>query len=156
MKTTIALLSIAFAASCASSSGGFVDDQAQECAYPIEVRAGLENMPGVRQERTDDQVTLIVEVANNGNEEFTVKSIRAEQVADETARYRFDTSFGTFNELIEDGKDHVFRLKLTGRSVGFQEMSRMRGSRDVISLAVSVYLVDGRSFRCEFEVGSPP
>jgi hypothetical protein len=149
MKAT-ALFAILFLTACGSSMD-VIDAEAFNCdqGQDIEVRAGLDRRIG--EGAFGEQFEMLVEIANNSHEDVTVTSVRVEQTSSENAPYRFDNSYRKFDQLIEEGKDHVFHLPMTARAL------RSTGSvtsSQPLELAVHVLLANGDSYRCSFDVGS--
>lgn len=147
---TIALLAIALLTACASKD--LIENRSLDCAsgQDIEVQVGYEGAGSSLG--NEDRFEMLVEVANNSDDDLTVASIRVEQPSDTNATYRIDSSFRKFDQVIEEGKDHVFRLPVTGR-----ELPR-RDTRTVTTAAASrifvhVHLTNGDSYRCSFDVG---
>ena len=128
-----------------------VDAQAFDCGQgqDIEVRAGLDRRIG--EGAFTEQFEMLVEIANNSHEDVTVTSVRVEQTSSENAQYRFDNSYRKFDQVIEEGKDHVFHLPMTGRPL--RDLGRVTSSQP-LELAVHVLLANGDSYRCAFDVGS--
>jgi hypothetical protein len=150
MKLT-ALFAILLLTACGSSSMDMVDAQSYNCdqGQDIEVRAGLDRRIG--EAAFGEQFEMLVEIANNSHEDVTVTSVRVEQMSSENALYRFDNSYRKFDQLIEEGKDHVFHLPMTARAL--RNTDRVTSSQP-LELAVHVLLANGDSYRCSFDVGS--
>lgn len=151
MKLT-ALVAILLLTGCGSSSMDMVDAQSFNCdqGQDIEVRAGLDRRIG-EGAFGQQQFEMLVEIANNSHEDVTVTAVRVEQMSSENALYRFDNSYRKFDQLIEEGKDHVFHLPMTARAL--QSSGRVTSSQP-LELAVHVLLANGDSYRCSFDVGS--
>jgi len=145
-----ALFAILLLTACGSSSMDMVDAQAFNCdqGQDIEVRAGLDRRIG--EAAFGEQFEMLVEIANNSHEDVTVTSVRVEQMRSENALYRFDNSYRKFDQLIEEGKDHVFHLPMTARALRTDRVT----SSQPLELAVHVLLANGDSYRCSFDVGS--
>lgn len=153
MKLT-ALLAIAFLTACASSTD-VIDSRLFNCdaGQDIEVQAGIGgDRTTLHMDGTEDQFEILVEVANNSHEDVTVKSVKVDQHTPDVAAYRIDNSWRNFDQLVEEGKDHVFRLPTRGR-VQRQSMRDVTGQG--IELDVTVALTNGDSYRCQFAVGVP-
>lgn len=154
MKTSALLPLLLLVAACASSDG-FIDERVLDCApgQDVTIQAGIDT-PGVQMERIDDQLTLLVEVANNTHDEIVVTFIRAEQVKDDAQMYRIESGYGKFDQTIEEGGDHVFRIPMTGRMIAARENRTMR-LKNAFQMSVSVGLSNGDVYRCLFELRPP-
>lgn len=151
MKLLSALFAILLLTGCGSSSMDMVDAQSFNCdqGQDIEVRAGLDRRLG--EGAFGEQFEMLVEIANNSHEDVTVTSVRVAQLRSDNALYRFDNSYRKFDQLIEEGKDHVFHLPMTARAL--RDTGRVTSSQP-LELAVYVLLANGDSYRCSFDVGS--
>ena len=149
----IAPFAIAFLVSC-SSATDVIDKRFLDCSpgQDISIMAGFDKPPG-ETVGVDDRFELLVSVSNNSNGEITVTSIRGEQSHTDTARYRIENTFRRFDQVIEEGKDHTFRLPMSGRPVYRDPSVREVGSSSGLQMIVSVSLSNGDSYRCAFEMG---
>jgi hypothetical protein len=147
---TIALLTIAFLFSCASSDG-IIDERVRDCdsGGDISLIAGFDNLPA-GQGVNDDRFDLLLEISNNSHGEVTVTAIRVEQQHANTAAYRIDPAGKKFDDVIEEGKDKTFRLPLVGRRVLSQDRSSSVLGSNGLELVVTVTLSNGDSYRCLF------
>ena len=150
MKPSVLLL-LLLAADCASKDG-FIDERVFDCeaGQLVTVQAGLD-VPGARMEGMDDQHTLVVTVGNNGPQEITVKAIRADQMPDALARYRFNSGYRNFDQVIPEGDDAEFRIPMAGRPVQPEVDSTGRSHQNV-QFDVLVLLANGDQYRCRFEI----
>lgn len=147
----VALFAIALAAACSSSD--IVDNRSLNCesGQDIEVRVGIDGASYV--EGREDRFDLMVEVANNSHGEVTVDFIRIEQPSDSGARYRIESSYRKFGQLIEEGKDHTFALPTSGQPLSVDP--RMVRSSGGTVIYVHVGLTNGDLYRCSFSLDAP-
>jgi hypothetical protein len=156
MKTAllpVALLSALFIAACASSNGGFVNDDIHMCAPgdPITIEAGVERQDlgmDPRGINSTEQLMVRVRVTNLTDDEIEVVSIRTEQ-SSETSAYRIENSYREFKEKIAEGEDHVFEIPSRGQNMtaGAGYVTSRR-----VELTVAVSLANGDVYRCRFAV----
>lgn len=158
---TIALLSLLLvAASCATSSSpsfGIRENRVNgDCQHgDLEVLAAFSDIQS-GGESLGDRLTFAVQVANNSRKDVVVKQITVEDVPLETARYRIDRAFKTFNETIKENEDHTFEIPITGRVAGVDGRNVQRSGRgDEIEVVVTVWLEGGESYRCHYAVRAP-
>ena len=147
----VALFAIALAAACSSSD--LIDKRTLDCdsGQDIEVRVGIDGSTYV--EGRDARFDVLVEVANNSHEEVTVDFIRIEQPSDTGARYRIESSYRKFGQLIEEGKDHTFALPTTGQPLTLDpRVIRSPGGTEIY---VNVALTNGDLYRCAFSLDAP-
>ena len=143
------IVALTLATGC-SSSNDMVDRQFFNCAagQDISVAAGLDS--GLNTEDPfDDRFTILVEVSNNSHHDVTVETIRVEQIAERSSRYLFDTAYGSYDQVIEPGKDHLFELATDGRLSTRTADVRSAGR---LGLDVYVALTNGSQYRCGFSV----
>lgn len=149
----LALSAIVLFAAC-SSATDVIDERTLPCdsGQDISVMAGVNGTLRGDLGR-DDRFELLVEVSNNSHEDLYVRLIRVQQLSADDALYQIDGASQRFDQLVEEGKDHTFRLPLTGRlrTSSTRSISGDRG----IELAVTVGLTNGDSYRCVFDVGNP-
>lgn len=95
------------------------------------------------------QVTIEVEVSNNSHDDIVVKSIVLIPRNDRDARFALNNAYGKFDQTIEEGKDHVFTLRTTGR---WRAAVNELGERPAASTEVEarVTLGNGQIYRCAF------
>jgi hypothetical protein len=151
----IALFAIAFLVSCASSPTDVIDERFLDCSpgQDISIMAGFDQPVGGENVDIDDRFDLLVQVSNNSHGEVTVATIRAEQSHTDSARYRIQSSFRRFDQVVEEGKDHTFHLPMTGRMVaGDPRMRELGRSSGGLQMVVTVALSNGDSYRCSFEM----
>ncbi len=155
MRPLALLPLLLFAAACASSSSsdfGIAENRVLDCDNEIEIRAGFMG-PGTQLERVSDRVTVVIEVANNSKRDIVVKWIRVEQVHTDSAPYRLENGYRTFNQPIAEAEDHQFELPMNGR--GVRDPTGRALQSDDLLLAVTVSLEGGDSYRCQFGVRAP-
>lgn len=154
MRRLALLPLLLLAAACASSSSdfGMPENRVLDCGNEIEVRAGFQ-APGTQLERASERVTAVIEVANNSKRDIVVKWIRVEQIHTDSAPYRVENGYRTFNQPIAEAEDHLFELPLNGR--GVRDLTGRSLHSDDLLLAVTVSLESGESYRCQFGVRAP-
>ena len=152
MKRT-SLLAILMLTAC-SSATDVIDERTLRCdaGQDIEVLAGIDSPRPLSSDGTEDRFDLMVEVANNSHEDVTVKTLRVDQIAAHTTPYRISGYGRGFNQLIEQGKDHLFRLPVTGRAYRMTREDVIGGSSG-LEISVTVVLSNGDSYRCPFAIG---
>jgi hypothetical protein len=143
---TLALLLALLATSCASNDGFIANDiETCEPGSAIELRAGIADV----QVMPDGRFTALVEVGNNSDRDFTVKSIRLDPVArQDQMRYEVQGGTRTFDREVEEGTSHTFEIPMTMRSRELTPQSR--GVSVALEVAITVTLADGDSARCRF------
>lgn len=147
----VASLAIALLVSCASATD-VMDDRQLGCdpGQDISIMAGVD-APGLHMDGTHDQFDAIVEISNNSHEEVTVKTIRVEQVENESSPYLVESGYGKYDQVIPEGKDHAFKIPLTGRAA---QNTRSLRAQPGLELSVHVVLTNGDSYLCRFVVAS--
>ena len=150
MKRIASAAALTLLLSCATSDG-VIDQRTLECTsgQDVSIDAGFDGRIGT-MEGADDRFDLVVEVSNNSHEEVTVSYIRADQMDRRNARYAVDRSYRKFDQVIEEGKDHAFRLPMTGRALRYDPNQVSFGQAP--ELAVTVALSNGDSYRCFFSI----
>jgi hypothetical protein len=143
---TIALLSLLMLTACASDSA-LSDNQAFLCGsgQDLEIRAGLDK--GNEAGQFAGEVRYLVEIANNSNEDVTVKSIRISPKSD-NASATFADAYQTFDQTVEEGKDHVFEIP--ANAVGLRSGAGRPLSGTRLDFLVMVNLSNGDVYRCPF------
>jgi len=151
MRTSV-LVSFLFFAACASSNGGFIDQQTFDCGpgQLVTIQAGLDSS-NPHMEGMDDQHTLLVSVGNNSSEDIVVKFVRVDPLPESNATYRLNSSSRTFNQTIAEGDEGELKIPLTGRSTRAELEARERLASEV-SLSVTVGLANGDQYRCVFSI----
>jgi len=137
-------------AACASPTA-VIDKRSFRCGpgQDIEVRAGIVD-PLASRESAGPMVYLL-EIANNSHHDVTVKYIRLEP--------RGDTIDGAttvsrhLDQLIPEGKDHVFEIPVSDVWVSSRQFAR-RLDDPRVRFAATVTLANGDSYHCEFEARS--
>lgn len=155
MRRAAALLAILLT-SCASSSD-LIDTETVLCSEmgnEVSVmlsRANVESSPTSSMVVMEPQVTIDVEVSNNSDREIVVKSIVLVPRNDPRSLFRMNNAYGTFDQAIAEGKDHVFTLRTTGR---WQRSINDLGERPSGSVEVEtrVKLENGQIYRCGFSL----
>lgn len=153
---SIAFFAIALVlAACASSDSDIIDSRSLGCesGQDVSIMAGLDNGT-LREDGTDNRFELVVEVSNNSHGEVTVTAIRAEQVNRDTSRYRVDSGYRKYDQLIPEGKDFAFQLPMSGRMQFVDPSTMSRDSGNPVEIAVTVTLSNGDSYRCPFVFGT--
>lgn len=151
MRRTLMLLLLF--AGCASRDG-FVDERIRDCAAGQELSIDLHlNMPKMMTERSGDDLTVVVSIANNSTRDVEVKSIRVEPGFTAQERYALESSFSEFHQVIEAGDDEQFELPVRGQA-GTRDNLRRTGN-DAIEIVLSVYMADGDTYRCSYDVPAP-
>ncbi|HEX8620267.1 MAG TPA: hypothetical protein VF911_21990 [Thermoanaerobaculia bacterium] len=144
---TLALLLALLATSCASSNDGFIANDIETCepGSAIELQAGIADL----QVMPDGRFTALVEVGNNSDHDFTVKSVRLDALPrQDQARYDVQGGTRTFDQEIKEGTSHTFEIPMTMRS---RDMTpQARGITLAVDVAINVVLADGDSARCRF------
>jgi hypothetical protein len=166
MKTVALLSTILLAAACATSDSKLIKERTIPCAegQPIDILGGL-NAPSSndRLGTMEDRATLVVNVANNSNDDQTVVLVTAEQV-DSRAGYTLDRAYGKYDQTIAPGEEHTFELAMMVQRrptrldppnvTGDRGRSVSSGADAAIVLAVKVSLSNGDSYLCRFVVGA--
>ena len=152
---TIALLSILFAASCASSSTGF-DNPNLQCGpgQEVGIEAGLQAPRMGAELSSQSDVQVVVQISNNSHHDFTVARVRAEQLYRDDAPYAFDDVYREVNLTIAEGQDHLFELPTTGRWTALADRDPM-SVRSSLTLAATVELSSGETYHCRFSIPTP-
>jgi len=145
-------------AACGSSDQFGIPDKRviNDCEHGgVEVRVGLNGgQPGM--ERTEDHLTFAIEVANNLREDIVVTRIRVDPTPDEMSPYRLSPTSGSFSETIPENDEHLFELPVTLRTMFVDDRRQQTvGSRNVLTVVVTVMLQNGDSYRCGYGVPAP-
>lgn len=145
-------------AGCATNDG-FVDDQVHDCeSGSIEIRAGIDGQSNVMT-GSQQEYTVLVEVANNSDEDVTVDSVRVDPLSSSRdSQYEFTGGAVRPRQVIAEAHDAVFEVPLRVRlRESNSGMSRMNDPRvrfsGAVDVSVSVALSDGETYRCRFRVG---
>lgn len=157
MKTAlvlvVTLLIALLTAACASSNGGFVNDDIHACAPgdPVTIEAGVERLElgmDPRGINSTEQLTIRVRVTNLTDDEIEVVSVRTDQ-SSETSAYRIENAYREFKETIAEGEDHIFEIPSRGQNMttGAGYVTSRR-----VELTVAVSLANGDVYRCRFAV----
>lgn len=146
MKTTALLLSLLLFAACASPTA-VIDQHNFNCdaGQPLSIAAGFD--PGAQGELGNRE--FVVEVANNSEQDVTVKQVRVEG----TDRNPWiGRAYETKEVTIASGEDHLFRLKASvpyGQSAVQPTLGRRSA---VVEIQATVLLLNGDVYRCLFLV----
>ena len=153
-KTSVLLSILLLLSACASSNTDFIDERTLDCesGQEVSIQAGLD-IASAGSEVTEDMLTMLVDVGNNSHDDIVVKFIRVDQATDESEPYRLRNGYGTFEQTIPEGENHVFKIPMTGR-LGPRNDQTIR-SRRGLQLNVRVGLANGDSYHCQFLVPSP-
>ncbi len=144
---TFALLLALFAFSCASSNDDFLAKDVETCepGSEIELGAGMAEM----EQLGPGRMIALVEVSNNSDHDFTVKTVRVDPANRSAGRMEIQGGAREFGTEIPHGESETFEVPLyfTMRD----RMDRMpRGSNVPFEATVAVTLADGSSARCRF------
>jgi hypothetical protein len=148
---TLLLLAVALLAACASPTA-VIDQRSFNCGpgQDLEIRAGLED-PLRGEAAALGQLTFLVEVANNGGADVTVKSITVEPRMRGDVEMRGVTR--DFDQTVAEAEEQVFRLPATDFG------TVIRGDATTLPRAfeflVVVRLTNGDVYRCPFSAGQP-
>lgn len=116
----------------------------------LEIRAGLgDPKSGERM-----GYVFLVEVANNSNEELTVKRVRVDTRESEASRRQGAAPQGagkTFDQTIAPGTEHVFELPATSPATMTPGVGDVVVPRE-FELVATVMLTNGEQYRCSFAV----
>lgn len=138
---------------CASGDG-FIDDQVHDCeSGPIAIRVGIDSGGSSMMGGTETH-DVLVEVANNSDEDVVVDSVRI----DPQQRQDFEITAQMIrpDQTVAEGGEHVFEVPLTIRPIDMnRRLDPRRGFSGVIDVSVSVGLSDGETYRCRFRVAVP-
>jgi hypothetical protein len=141
-----------FVSGCASNDGFIQDSSMCGPDQPIEINAGIESS-ATGAERLGGNLILLVEVANNSDEDIVVEYVRVDSLSpmrDSQTRYEIQGARIDPGETIAEGRDHLFEVPLMIRgSEGLTSSTGRRGSAD---LAVIVGLEGGKISRCRFQI----
>jgi hypothetical protein len=151
MKRAILLLSLVLSAACASNDG-FVQ-KINDCApgSPITLEAGWETPASSMERAIDDRLTLLVRVANNSDNDITVKSIHADPMAmDRETMYEIDRGARDFNDVIAEGEEKTFEIPMMSRRRMQTRTTGVRASG--VDVAVTVSLEPEENVRCRFRL----
>lgn len=153
MKTILGISLLLLLSACATGDG-FVDDQIHQCepGDPIELAAGvLEPDPS-----PDGRLTVLVEVANNSNEDVTVQQVRVDPYSmmnGERQPLDFQGGARTVNREIKEGEDETFEVPVTVRLRDAMNMGGpSRGTTYAVDATVTVKLANGDASRCRFRM----
>lgn len=155
MKTlAFVFLTLLFAGCASSRNAGAV----RQCGpgEDLEIRAGLAPH---EETRAESRLIFLVEVANNSHRDVTVHTVAVDPRTSEPRRRGQLTPQRVtlqFNQLIEDGDDHVFRLPSAPVSDFPSSFDEPFAGLSVPDFLVSVSLTTGETYRCVFAAGRLP
>lgn len=153
---TIALLSLLVLSFGCASSPKLIDHEVYDCSpgHDIEVRAGIDNARNRAGLSPEDNLTFLVEVANNSHEDVIVDSIRIEPDASARGTANLDPVFQSVNQDIAQGKDHLFRFPVRRRLNPSIDSLERRGamSSALPEMTVTIVLKNGDAYRCPFSL----
>jgi hypothetical protein len=151
MKTNGLLCAILLLLSACATNDGFVANDIHQCepGDPIEIQAGVVN-PDVPM---DGRMTVLVEVSNNSDKDFTVANVRIDpqqNVANQQVAFDFQGGSRTFDREIKEGESYTFEIPVTIRLRDSMNAGLSRGITVAADAAVTVKLADGDASRCRF------
>jgi hypothetical protein len=152
MQRAIALLSLLLAAACASNDG-FVKEKDNICGPDsrIGIEAGWDRQASPMESAVDNRMTLLVRVANNSDEDITVKTVRADPLmAERDAMYEIERGAREFDTLIAEGDDSTFEIPMMTRRRLQDRTTGVRASG--VDVAVTVVYDSEKSLRCRFRL----
>lgn len=151
MKRVIALLSLLLSAACASNDGFVKETDACGPESRIGVEAGWDGQSSTSDRMVDSRLTLLVRVANNSDEEITVKNVRADPMLPERdAMYEIERGARDFSTLIAEGDDSTFEIPMMTRRRMQDRTTGVRASG--VDVAVTVLLEPEKTLRCRFRL----
>jgi hypothetical protein len=147
------LLVLALALLSCTSADRFAGENVQQCAPgdPIEINAGFERSSR-GQEMVDDRLELLVEIANNSEEDVVVEAIRVDPMSSMSGQQRYELIGGriTPRQTVAEADAQLFRVPMSARRLS---EAVPRGFSGIAEVAVVVELDGGRRYRCRFQVG---
>lgn len=151
MKSFAPLVLVIFLA-CASSDG-FVGETSKQCSPgdPIEISVGLDAPSSPNQDLVDDRITMLVQIANNSDEDIVIESLRVDPRSPMSGQQRYELMGGSITprRTIAEADEYLFRVPMTARRTNEHAP---RGFSGVAEVAVSVTLDDGTHYRCRYQV----
>jgi hypothetical protein len=151
----LALLPVLLLFFACSSATSMESDRTFQCGpgQDIEIRAGLEGNRNGRIIEPGDQLSYLVEVANNSHEDVIIESVRVDsRTASGNGGSPLDPVFKTVKQEIPQGKDHVFRFPTRFRNtpIPMGDPRQLRNYESPSELNVTVMLANGDAYRCPF------
>jgi hypothetical protein len=152
----LALLPVLFLFFACSSATSMEPARTFDCGpgHDIEIRAGIEGTRNNRMIEPGDQLSFVVEVANNSHDDVTVQSIRVDTKSESGrgAASPLDPVFKTVKQEIPQGKDHVFRFPTQFRNatIPMGDPRQLRNYESPSEMDVTVVLSNGDAYRCPF------
>jgi len=151
-------LAIFFAACAATPKDQFgipVDNVINDCQHQgVEITVGLAGM-GTTGEDKNDQLTFIVNVANDSRKDITVRNIRVDPHNTETISYRLDPTYRKFNVTIPENDEHDFELPISGHGMRMDRQGTRFGESNEVPVIVSVQLESGDVYQCRYGIPAP-
>lgn len=152
MKMFRLLFGLLFIA-CASGDG-FVDDGVRLCGAgdPIEINAGFQQAPSTGPEGYSESLTLLVEIANNSDEDILIEGIRVDPISPMQGGQRYELQGGRIEprQVIAEADAELFEVPMSARRL---TQYAPRGFSGVAEVAVTVELEGSDSYRCRFRLG---
>lgn len=157
MKFIALLCAVLFLLSSCATNDGFVANDVRQCepGDPVEIAAGV-LQPDVMM---DGRLTVLIEVANNSDEDITVDMIRidghnafSQQQQQQRIQYDFQGASRDFDQEIKEGEDARFEVPVTVRLRNMDDAQLARGVTFAVDAAVTVKLTDGSASRCAFRM----
>ncbi|HEV7765472.1 MAG TPA: hypothetical protein VGQ76_10755 [Thermoanaerobaculia bacterium] len=154
MKRALLLLPMLLLIAACASNDGFVDNSSQGCApgSPIGIEAGWGDSTGANEMGGTRNLTMLVRVSNNSDEDITVKTIRADpMMMERDGHYELERGVRDANEVIAEGKDSTFELpmRLSRRNLS-ERGGGVRASG--VDVNVTVLVEPNVSHRCRFRL----
>jgi len=149
---TIALFSILLLSACAATSD--LETTTRQCGpgEDLEIRAGLAPL----EESPNGQLEFLIEVANNSDHDVTFDSIIVNPTrvpARREGQLGIERASKAYNQVIEHGDDHVFRLAASSFRGGPGALSEQFEGLSGLEFSVAVKLMNGETYRCAFAAG---
>lgn len=157
MKSIALFCAVLFLLSSCATNDGFVADDLHQCepGDPIEIAAGVLE-PDVAM---DGRLIVLVEVANNSDQDVTVDYVRIEahnsvfrDQDQQRIAYDLQGASRDFDREIKEGEDARFEVPVTVRLRDMGDAQMARGVTVAIDAAVTVKLADGSASRCAFRM----
>ena len=149
------LLAMTLVALGCASKGLVVDENFYGCDEGRDVSISIAlSAPQAGFEGSVDELTMIVDVRNDGTTDIEVMAIRVEPGPKAHDRYRLERSYRKYGRVIAPRGEDVFELPVSGARLPASATGNLNPS-DTLEIVVSVYLEGGDTYRCEFSVPSP-
>ncbi|HEX9985097.1 MAG TPA: hypothetical protein VGF69_17695 [Thermoanaerobaculia bacterium] len=146
--TLVLLLLLPLMAGCASNDGFIEEETIDASAGGSDVTIELVGLE--KPLPTASELTFLVEVSNNSDADITVTKVVVRPFGNDSV-FVIDRAQVGPNEVIEEGKAEVFRVRTRG-----EERRRMRDNeRPTAVVSVSVSLLGGATYESQFAVEVP-